>query len=240
VRDFVLGTRILNGRGEDLNFGGRVIKNVAGYDVSRLMAGALGTLGVLLDISFKVLPLPTAEATLRFDLGEAEAIRRVNQWSGQPLPLSASSWHDQVLLLRLSGAASGVRAAQAKLGGELLEENAARQFWNGLRDQRAGFFGSDEPLWRVSLPATTPPLDTGLPQWIEWGGALRWLRGHDDAATLRAKVGALGGHVTRFRHADSATGVFHPLPPKLADIHRKLKIAFDPAAILNRGRMDSF
>lgn len=239
VRDFVLGTRILNGRGEDMHFGGRVIKNVAGYDVSRLMTGAMGTLGVLLDISFKVLPLPTAEATLRFELDEAGAIQRVNEWSGQPLPISASSWFENALHLRLSGAASGVKAAREKLGGELLNDDTARNFWRELRDQRAAFFQTDLPLWRVSLPATTAPLNLLMPQWIEWGGALRWLRGNVDTKAIRDKVAALGGHVTLFKNGDKAVGVFHPLPPKLAEIHRNLKAAFDPADILNRRRMDN-
>ena len=240
VRDFVLGTRIVNGKGEDLHFGGRVIKNVAGYDVSRLMTGAMGTLGVVLDISFKVLPLPSAEVTLRFELDEAAAIQRINEWAGKPLPLSATSWCENVLLLRLSGAASGVKAAQEKLGGQAMEAQSANSFWADLRDHRATFFQNSEPLWRASLPSTTPPLDFHMPQWIEWGGALRWLRGTADAKALRAKVAALGGHVTLFKNGDKSTGVFHPLPPKLTEIHRNLKAAFDPANILNRGRMDNF
>ena len=240
VRDFVLGTRIVNGKGEDLHFGGRVIKNVAGYDVSRLMTGAMGTLGVVLDISFKVLPTPTAEITLRFELDEAAAIQRVNEWAGKPLPLSATSWCENVLLVRLSGAASGVKAAQEKLGGQVMEAHAANAFWTELRDQRAAFFQGSEPLWRVSLPSSTPPLNQNMPQWIEWGGALRWLRGNADAKALRAKVAALGGHVTLFKNGNKSTGVFHPLQPKLVEIHRNLKAAFDPANILNRGRMDNF
>ncbi len=240
VRDFVLGTRIVNGRGEDLHFGGRVIKNVAGYDVSRLMSGAMGTLGVLLDISFKVLPQPTAERSLRFEMDEATATRRVNEWAGQPLPLSATSWQENVLMLRLSGAASGVKAAQEKLGGDVVDDAAAQSFWVELRDHRAAFFSGNAPLWRVSLPSTAAPLNLNLPQWIEWGGALRWLRGEIDARLLREKVAALGGHVTLFRHGDKSAGVFHPLPPKLVEIHRNLKSAFDPANIFNRGRMDNF
>lgn len=240
ARDFVLGTRIINGKGEDLHFGGRVIKNVAGYDVSRLMTGAMGTLGVLLDISLKVLPTPGAELTLRFELDEASAIQRVNEWAGKPLPLSASSWYENILLLRLSGTASGVKAAQEKLGGEVIEAPTANIFWADLRDHRAAFFHGSEPLWRVSLPSTTPQLNLNMPQWIEWGGALRWLRGIADAKILRAKVAMLGGHVTLFKNGEKSVGVFHPLAPKLVEIHRNLKAAFDPANILNRGRMDSF
>ncbi len=239
TRDFVLGTRIINGKGEDLSFGGRVIKNVAGYDVSRLMTGAMGTLGVLLDCSFKVLPKPAREITLRYEMDEATAIQRVNEWGGRPLPLSATSWCDGVLMLRLSGSESGVNAAQEKLGGELIHNNVGRDFWAGLRDHRAGFFATDEPLWRLSVPSTTPPLQLNMSQWTEWGGALRWVRGAADVNALRAKVDAVGGHVTLFRNGDKSAGVFHPLQPVLAKIHRHLKTAFDPENILNRGRMDN-
>ena len=173
VRDFVLGARILDGKGDDLRFGGRVIKNVAGYDVSRLMTGAMGTLGVLLDLSFKVLPKPVEEVTLRFEFDEAMAIRQFNEWAGKPLPISATSWHDGVAMLRLSGAAAGVKAARLKLGGELVANDVAKLFWQSVRDQRDVFFQTAEPLWRVSVPPTTGPLGLQMPQWIEgWGVAL--------------------------------------------------------------------
>ncbi|MEO8386014.1 MAG: glycolate oxidase subunit GlcE [Betaproteobacteria bacterium] len=240
VRDFVLGARILDGKGDDLRFGGRVIKNVAGYDVSRLMTGAMGTLGVLLDLSFKVLPKPVEELTLRYEFDEALAIRQFNEWAGRPLPISASSWHDGVAMLRLSGAAAGVKAARMKLGGELVGHDAATLFWRSLRDQRDAFFETTEPLWRVSVPPTTGPLDLQMPHWIEWGGGLRWVRGSADAVLLRATVAQAGGHVTLFRHGDKSVGVFHPLQPVLTKIHRDLKSAFDPENILNRGRMDNF
>ncbi len=238
VRDFVLGARVLDGQGQDLAFGGRVIKNVAGYDVSRLMVGALGSLGVLLDVSFKVLPQPPAEKTLRFEMDEARAIEAMNRWAGQPLPLSATSWHQGVLLVRLSGADAGVAAAVKKLGGEEVKD--AQTFWHDLREQRHAFFAAATPLWRLSLPATTLPLDVGAPQWIEWGGALRWLSADMNAKALREKVAAAGGHVTLFRGGDKSVGVFHPLPAALAKIHQRLKDTFDPAGILNPGRVDGF
>ncbi len=240
VRDFVLGARVVNGLGEDLRFGGRVIKNVAGYDVSRLMTGALGTLGILTDLSFKVLPKPAAETTLQFSFDEATAIRRFNEWSGKPLPISAAAWADGIATLRLSGAAAGVAAAREKLGGEVVEENTAGIFWRALRDQRHDFFQTGSPMWRLSLPQTTGPLMQNMPQLIEWGGALRWVTGEVDAASLRKTVALAGGHATLFRAADKACGVFHPLSGKLAEIHRNLKNAFDPHNILNRGRLDSF
>ena len=240
VRDFVLGARIINGKGEDLRFGGRVIKNVAGYDVSRLMTGAMGTLGVLLDLSFKVLPVPPAEITLRHEFDEATAIQRYNEWAGKPLPISATSWKNGVAMVRLSGARAGVAAACEKLGGDIVDDTEAIAFWRDLRDQRAEFFASDLPMWRLSVPSTCKPLQMNLPQWIEWGGALRWVRGFTDAKALRAAMDTVGGHATRFRHGDKSSGVFQPLQPVLAKIHRNLKAAFDPANILNRGRMDNF
>ena len=240
VRDFVLGARIIDGTGDDLRFGGRVIKNVAGYDVSRLMTAALGTLGVLLDLSFKVLPKPGEDVTLRYEFDEVTAIRQFNEWAGKPLPISATSWHEGVAMLRLSGAAAGVKAARQKLGGEVVADDLAGIFWRTLRDHHATFFRSPEPLWRVSVPPTSPPLQFALPQWIEWGGGLRWHRGVADASVLRTKVGAAGGHVTLFRNGDKSAGVFHPLQPALEKIHRNLKAAFDPENILNRGRMDNF
>lgn len=240
VRDFVLGARILSGRGDDLRFGGRVIKNVAGYDVSRLMTGALGTLGVLLDLSFKVLPKPSADLTLRYSFDEATAIRQFNEWAGKPLPVSATSWCQGVAMLRLSGTAAGVKAARLKMGGEVVDDDIANQFWRALRDQGDAFFQSVEPLWRISVPSTTPALQLAMPQWIEWGGGLRWHRGSADVSMLRTKISAAGGHVTLFRNGDKSGGVFHPLNPALVKIHRGLKTAFDPENILNRGRMDNF
>ncbi|MEY4730813.1 MAG: hypothetical protein RL020_1971 [Pseudomonadota bacterium] len=237
VRDFVLGTRIINGKGEDLHFGGKVIKNVAGYDVSRLMCGAMGTLGVLLDMSFKILPLPAAEMTLRFQMNEATAIEQVNRWSGQPLPLSASCMCEGALWVRLSGAATAVAAAKQKMGGDEVAD--ANNFWLSLRDQTQAYFQTDKPLWRISLPATTPPLELAQPQLIEWGGAQRWVAGDIDARKLQQQITAIDGHVTLFRGGDKAAGVFQPLPAALAKIHRNLKNAFDPAGILNSGRMDN-
>lgn len=238
VRDFVLGTRIVNGKGEDLSFGGRVIKNVAGYDVSRLMVGALGTLGVLLEISFKVLPRPPAEATLAFELDDDAAIQQANRWAGQPLPLSATAWQDGVLRVRLSGAETAVRAAKARLGGEEIAH--AGDFWAQLREHRLPFFAADRPLWRLSLPQTAPAFALAHPQLIEWGGGLRWVAGTLDAQQIRATVEGLGGHATLFRGGDKSAGVFHPLKPAILKIHRRLKQSFDPAGVLNPGRMYDF
>jgi glycolate oxidase FAD binding subunit len=238
VRDYVLGTRIVNGKGEDLAFGGRVIKNVAGYDVSRLMVGALGTLGVLLEISFKVLPRPPAEATLAFELDADAAIQQANRWAGQPLPLSATAWQDGVLRVRLSGAQTAVAAAKARMGGEEIAD--AGGFWEQLREHRLPFFAAGRPLWRLSLPQAAPGFALPHPQLIEWGGGLRWVSGELDAQQVRATVEGLGGHATLFRGGDKALGVFHPLKPAILKIHRRLKQSFDPAGVLNPGRMYDF
>ncbi len=237
VRDFVLGTRIVNGKGEDLSFGGRVIKNVAGYDISRLMAGALGTLGVITEISFKVLPRPPVEATLAFEMDEETATASANRWAGQPLPLSATAWQEGRLRVRLSGAPPAVAAAKAKLGGEEIADDG---YWQDLREHRLAFFASGAPLWRVSVPQTAEPIAAARAQLVEWGGGLRWLSGDVDALDIRSTAERLGGHATLFRGGDKAIGVFHPLKPALAKIHRRLKDAFDPAAILNPGRMYRF
>jgi len=238
VRDFVLGARIVNGKGEDLSFGGRVIKNVAGYDVSRLMAGALGTLGVLTELSFKVLPRPPAQATLAFEMDEARMIETVNRWAGQPLPLSATAWEAGVLRVRLSGASSAVAAARAKLGGAEVADGPA--YWENLREHRLPFFAADRPLWRLSVAQTAAPIALPHPQLVEWGGGLRWVSGAVETARAREAAAGAKGHSTLFRGGERAGGVFHPLTPAIAKIHRRLKDAFDPAGILNPGRMDNF
>lgn len=235
VRDFVLGAVLMDGAGQVLTFGGQVMKNVAGYDVSRLLAGSMGTLGLMLQASVKVLPRTRREATLRFAMSEIDALRQLNEWGGMPLPISASCWHDGVLMLRLSGATAAVDAALRDLGGDLFPDCAP--FWAGVREQQHPFFAGDAPLWRLSVPSTTSALVLPGTQLIEWGGALRWLRSDVDAVTLRRTVGAAGGHATLFRGGDKAAGVFHPLAPAIARIHGRLKASFDPSHIFNPGRV---
>jgi len=240
VRDFVLGAVLMDGRGEVLRFGGQVMKNVAGYDVSRLLAGSLGTLGLILEVSLKVLPVPLREASLRFEMSEIDALTRLNEWAGQPLPISASCWHQGVLSLRLSGADAAVEAAQRKLGGQPLADDDAAAFWASLRDQTHGYF-SGGSLWRMSVPSHASAIILRGEQLIEWGGAQRWLQVEDDsaerAAAIRRTVAAAGGHATLFRGGDKSVGVFHPLAPAVAAIHERLKQSFDPKGIFNRGRM---
>jgi glycolate oxidase FAD binding subunit len=236
VRDFVLGTVLMDGKGETLHFGGQVMKNVAGYDVSRLLTGSLGTLGLILEVSLKVLPRPFAQHSLQFVMSEQDALHQLNIWGGQPLPLSASCWVDGHLYVRLSGAQAAVDAAIAKMGGTDLPE--AENFWDGVREQTHTFFSAQQQaLWRLSLPTVAPPLALPGEQMIEWGGALRWLKTSADAANIRAAVAAAGGHATLYKCGDKSVGVFQPLAPAVARIHRNLKQAFDPAGIFNPRRM---
>ncbi len=246
VRDYVLGVTLLNGRAEVLTFGGQVMKNVAGYDVSRLMAGSLGVLGVICEVSLKVLPVPPASATLVFEMDEAQAIRQLNAWAGQPLPLNASAWHRGRLSLRLAGARAAVRTAVQQLGGAELAPEAADAWWTALRDQQHAFFVLGEPelacgecLWRLSVPDTTAPL--GLPGdgLVEGGGAQRWCRTTAPAQQVREAAARAGGHATLYRAADKSSGVFAPLAGPLMRIHRGLKQAFDPAGVFNPGRLYS-
>ncbi len=237
LRDFVLGAKILDGRGELLSFGGQVMKNVAGYDVSRLLAGSLGTLGVILEVSLKVLPRPPAELTLKLEMPEDKALENLNRWGGQPLPVSASAWQDGELCLRLSGAASGIGAAAEKIGGGKIAVDEAERFWRGIREQTDPFFAGQEPLWRLSVPSHAPRIDLPGAQLIEWGGALRWLKTGADTETVRAAAARAGGHAALFRSAQKAGEAFAPLPKVLARLHRELKSVFDPAGILNPGRL---
>ena len=237
LRDYVLGVKLVDGRGRLLVFGGQVMKNVAGYDVSRLVAGSLGTLGLIAEASLKVLPKPQAELTLKLEMPEERALEAMNRWGGQPLPISASAWHDDDLAVRLSGAEPAVRAAAAKIGGDALAATHARAFWLGIREQTASFFEARGALWRIALPSTTPPLELPGAQLVEWGGALRWLKTGAPASSVRDAAQRAQGHATLFRGEDKSVGAFAALDPVLLRLHRALKAAFDPAGILNPGRM---
>ena len=233
LRDFVLGAKLIDGRGELLAFGGRVMKNVAGYDVSRLLAGSLGTLGLIAEVSLKLAPKPQAETTLRLEMPQARALEAMNRWAGQPLPVSATVWKDGELSVRLSGSAAGVRAAAAAIGGS--EADAA--LWSGIREQSDEFFSGDEPLWRLALPSVLPPQDLPGRQLVEWGGAQRWLKSSAPAAAIRDAAHRHGGHATLFRASDKSAGCFSALDPVVMRVHRELKAAFDPAGIFNPGRL---
>jgi glycolate oxidase FAD binding subunit len=243
IRDYVLGATILNGRAEVLSFGGRVMKNVAGYDVARLYAGSMGVLGVILEVSLKVLPVPPRSKTIRFEMNQAEALKRLRAWGRQPLPINASAWWDGMLVLRLAGAQAAVQTAVAALGGEVIDQTLADGFWRGLRDQQDEFFKGAEKavaagatLWRLSVPQKTPPLQLSGEQLIEWGGAQRWVVTSAAPSVLRDAAAEAGGHATVFR-GDKRAGAMAPLPPVQQRIQRELKDAFDPERLFNPGRL---
>ncbi len=244
VRDFVLGATMLDGRAEVLTFGGQVMKNVAGYDISRLLAGSLGTLGVILEVSLKVLPMAPATATLRFEMAEDEALRTANDWSARALPINATAWWDGTLVVRLRGALAAVQAAISSLGGEVIEPSLASPFWQGLRDHRDEYFEKaavavdhGARLWRLSVPSTAPQLSLAGEILVEWGGAQRWLVSALPASQVRDAATRVGGHAVLFRAKDKSAGVFAPLKSPLDRIHRELKKSFDPQGLFNPGRM---
>jgi glycolate oxidase FAD binding subunit len=244
LRDHLLGAVIINGRGELLSFGGTVMKNVAGFDVSRVLAGSMGALGLITEVTLKVLPVPAATATLRFEFEQPAALKALNRWGGEPLPIEASAWWDGALLLRLAGANAAVEAAARKLGGDVIPVEMAAPFWTGLRDQSDEFFVGAERavaggarLWRLSLPSTAPELMLRGEQLIEWGGAQRWVVTPLPPAGVREAAAAVGGHATLFRALDKSCGVFAPLSAPLAAIHKRLKASFDPQGVINPGRL---
>jgi glycolate oxidase FAD binding subunit len=240
VRDFVLGVKILNGKGEILSFGGQVMKNVAGYDLSRLLTGSLGTLGVILEASIRVLPVPAREQTLVKPCTEQQAIEQFSTWGRYPYPITAAAHDGEVLYVRLAGAASAVTAAAAQIGGDPVRDSAT--FWKVVREHEHPFFDGNEniPLWRFSLPPATAPLQLSSSNtFIDWGGAQRWLFADLDADTAFAVAQAAGGHASLFHGGDRRGVVFQPLQPAVAGLHQRLKHSFDPAGIFNPGRLYS-
>ena len=244
VRDYVLGATMLNGRGEVLTFGGQVMKNVAGYDVSRLLAGSLGTLGVILEVSMKVMPIAPATLTLRLTMDQTSALAKLHEWGGQPIPLNASAWWDGNLIVRLRGALAAVQTARTRLGGDLVEPEFAGPFWAGLRHHTDEFFIAAQKavengasLWRLSVPQTAPPLPLTGELMVEWDGGQRWLCSALPASAVRDATLKVGGHATLFMAKNKSAGVFAPLAPPLDRIHREIKLAFDPASIFNPGRL---
>lgn len=239
ARDYVLGCTLLNGKGEMLKFGGQVMKNVAGYDVARLMAGSMGTLGVILDISLKVLPLPESEITLVQALDQATALTTLQQYGLKPYPITGAYWYDGQLYVRLAGATGAVKQARSHIVGDVVEQG--KVLWQQLRDHQSEFFQRQGNLWRLSVPADTPPLALAGDCLVDWGGAQRWLWSEQTPEAIRAFIEPYGGYATLFRTNDEslrASGnVFHPLSPSLLRYHQQLKQAFDPHGIFNRQRM---
>jgi glycolate oxidase FAD binding subunit len=263
-RDFVLGARILDGKGQDLSFGGKVMKNVAGYDVSRLIPGSLGTLSLLLEASVKVLPKPAASATLRCQISQENALKILNEWAGQPLPLSASCWigsgkgGNGELTFRLAGAAAAVKAAiplmSSLVNASEINSEVAEHFWSDLREQKIGGFnniGADQTLYRLALPAACGPISIpGAADEIilEWHGQQRWIKASGDEATfetIKALASSHGGHATRFRqgaNVDPANQRFTLLSEQahskaLEAVQERLRSAFDPAGVFATKRL---
>jgi glycolate oxidase FAD binding subunit len=235
ARDFVLGTRLLTAQGELLRFGGQVMKNVAGFDVSRLLCGSLGILGVITEISLKVLPRPRLEETLCLELSAAEAVAAFNRWAALPLPLSGAAWSQGRAWVRLSGAPAAVRSARQRIGGDLIPAVPAAGFWDALRHCQLPIFAA-EGVWRLAVPPATPPLALPGEPLIDWGGALRWYTDVAAESAAREVVQASQGTALRWRGATAASR-FHPLSAATASLHRRLKERFDPAGIFNRGRL---
>lgn len=230
VRDYVLGTRVITGQGKHLRFGGEVMKNVAGYDLSRLMAGSFGCLGLLTEVSLKVLPKPRQCLSIALEMSGEQALLKLAEWGRQPLPISAASHDGHRLHLRLEGGEGSVGAARDLLGGELLDPG----YWRDLNEQRLAFFRDNRPLWRLSLPTGTGLLALPGSQLIDWAGAQRWLKSEADASTIRAIAEAAGGHATCYGASDSP---FQPLPAELLRYHCQLKAQLDPQGIFNPGRL---
>jgi glycolate oxidase FAD binding subunit len=235
IRDFVLGAQLIDGRGRLLRFGGTVIKNVAGYDIARALAGSLGILGVIIELSLRVVPQPPGEVTLQFELDEGVALERMNGWGRETACLSAAVWEAGRLTVRLSGARSAVAALRRKLGGEALPDGD--RFWSALREQRCAFFSGNAPVWRLSVPSNARPVSLGATELVDGAGSVRWLRTRLPAAEVRRRAVELGGIATLFRGGSRDQGVFAPLPPVLMRVNAALKAEFDPAGIFNAGRL---
>jgi glycolate oxidase FAD binding subunit len=233
VRDCVLGATILDGRGQVLRFGGQVFKNVAGFDGFRLMAGALGGLGVILEVSLRVTPAPRRETGVALELSSDAARARVCELMRRPTPLSGAFHDGRRLHLRLAGGEAGVAALAAELGGEA----EPLSFWDDVRDLRHAALAGDDPLWRLSLPQTAPIPPIGDAVAWDWAGSLAWMGSNRPAAEIWAAAAAAGGHATLWRGAEAGDEVFQPLAPAILALHQRLKAAFDPTGVLNPGRM---
>lgn len=232
VRDYVLGCRVITGHGKHLRFGGQVMKNVAGFDVSRLMTGSLGCLGLITEVSLKVVPKPRATLDLTLEMSDADALSSLAQWRREGLPLAGACHVGGQLRLRLEGGTSSVRAARERLGGTVSDG----VFWADLRAMRLPFFARPEALWRLSVPASASIVALHGAALLDWGGMQRWIKTDAPAETVRATAHALGGHATCFTPGITDEP-FHPLPPALLNVHRQLKAQLDPRAIFNPGRL---
>ncbi len=234
LSDCILGADVINGKGEQLHFGGRVMKNVAGYDVSRLMCGALGTLGVITSITLRLLPKPENEQTITFETSCTEAIEKMNQWANTPLPISATFHDMNTLYVRLSGSPSTIKSSAKEMQGEFIEKNET--FWETVKKHKHPFFDTELPLWRISVPPSTPELNIQGECLMEWSGALRWYATDSDERAIRTEVERVGGQATLFK-GNSTQNIFHPLSKASMKFHKHLKQVMDPGYILNPGKM---
>ena len=235
VRDMALGVRLINGRAQHLRFGGEVMKNVAGYDVTRLQAGALGSLGVLTEVSLKLLPLNERVMTLTFELSQSAAIKKMAALTNSAQAVSGAAWSKGTLYMRLSGTNNGVEATHKLWGGEILPSDT--NFWSDLREQKLAFFSGNHVLWRFSIKPTAPVLLDDNDMLLDWGGGQRWLRGDHDLADLEKIAVKAAGHVTLFKGGNRQKEVRPALSKTHKKLHQSLKQAFDPDGILNPGSL---
>ena len=234
VRDFMLGATIVNGKGEIVTAGGKVMKNVAGFDLFRPMARSMGTLGVLLKIAIRVLPMPEVEKTLlHWESDQLCALKKMNQWPCETQAISAASWDGRHIRIRLSGSSSGIEHARSFIGGEFVD---GTDYWQDLNNFRLDFFRQTERLWRISLAPMSEPFAVNARQIIDWGGAQRWLKSDEPPASIRSRASQLGGHAECFCE-DNTVATFHPLEGSVLAVNQRFKTALDPAGILNPGRM---
>ncbi len=234
ARDFMLGAKFVNGKGEIITTGGKVIKNVAGFDLFRPMARSMGTLGVLLTVSLRLLPLPEQEKTLLHEEKEEQtALEKINHWSSRTQSISGATWDGHIIRIRLSGSAASMEHGRTLIGGEWLEDE---QYWRALNNLQLDFFQQPGRLWRISVPPMSGPVHDGQPQLLDWGGAQRWLKTDQPPDIIRARATALGGHAECYSR-DSTVDTFHPLSREQLVFNQKFKAALDPAGILNPGRL---
>jgi glycolate oxidase FAD binding subunit len=243
VKDYVLGCTLLDGKGQLLHFGGVVMKNVAGYDVSRVIPGSMGTLGIVTELSIKVMPVAPAEATLQFEMDVNKAISQSNEWLSKPLPISATFFENGKLTVRLRGASAAVQAAIKNMGGQEIEVQQAQAFWTSVRDQQHEFFSREGDLWRLAVPPTTVDLAMHGQSVHEWGSGLRWFRADNSSAAnaeqIREMAKRVGGHATLYRTANEAARVhaFQQPDAVMLKLQRRLKEQFDPAGVFSINRL---
>ncbi len=248
-RDYVLGVRFVDGRGRIIKNGGRVMKNVTGLDLGKVMSGAHGTLGVLTEVAFKTLPMAEAQQTLAFPgLSVAAAVQLFSTALGTPFEVCGAAFHEGTAWLRIEGLEPQVVYRRERLMGlfsnheiEMLDDAASRTLWRGLRDVQH-LAGGHDPVWRIlTKPGDAPVIASALEALggqcaLDWGGGLIWYRGPADASSVRKAAGAGHAFVVRRAHLP-ATVIFPAEPRAVTDLSRALRKTFDPAGLFNPGLM---